>query len=473
MINRQFNQEILNFALELVTEQLGNESHVEQRFQICGLLISAGARIMSHNQQYTVFHKSIILPHLCCYYGNNKILKQLMSSFTKEKLKHILEYEYKIKTFDNETPLMYSVRRGHHNCVKVIMKCLRDHHIVEELSQYIGLAAEAGHLHILKYMLQYYQTTKSSHILKPLPIISALRNKHFQCAELLVKYCSDITPPLCESENEDEWEYVVSTAIECSHNSLKHTLVSLASSYNWNCVKYLLQDMFVDHFDINATYASNTLLGLVVRYCKVNILEQLLKNDIDINKADGLGKYPITSAICEFVANESLNHWKVLKLLIVHGCDVDIVTPDENGIRQPHFSPVGFVVNTRIPEVLAILVLAGADLSQVPAETYEYQEEELDYLWPDRAHLVEDNLMDRAEDEDVDVDIKNILRNHEQVSSLQHLSRLSVRSALKSNSPIIFHKLRGLFPDPLIEYLKLADIDKIETKYDLDYTPRR
>ena len=103
-LRNSFKQDILNYALDLATENIviGQEDHVDLRFQICGQLLAAGAKLMSNNQKWLVFHKSITLTHLCCYYGNTAFLKQLISSMTKEHLELILKYEYSIKNADKQ-----------------------------------------------------------------------------------------------------------------------------------------------------------------------------------------------------------------------------------------------------------------------------------------------------------------------------------------------------------------------------------
>lgn len=88
---------------------------------------------------------------------------------------------------------------------------------------------------------------------------------------------------------------------------------------------------------------------------------------------------------------------------------------------------------SRFPELQELLALAGADPSPVLGTDGQKPEE----------------------------------YTQQHVNSLKHVSRLSVRAAVKTNYPIKVHKLRELLPPTLVNYILLADIDDIERKYNL------
>ena len=235
-----------------------------------------------------------------------------------------------------------------------------------------------------------------------------------------------------------------------THPSVKSLPLRLAfcpGAYGWGCLAYLLQSRFVHYFDLNATPYYNrmgTMLERLILESKVEILEKLLQHDVDINRyinsSWGLPT-PLVHAMDQYqdftVSNNALSvaRWKVLRLLVTHGCDVNAasIVPTfliTSYVSDEKCAPVTIASH---PEVLELLILAGADISE--------------------------DFSRRGNLENI------VLQSRLQVYSLKHWSRLSLRAAIKSNRTIKVHELRGILPPALVDYLMLTDIDDIEDKY--------
>ena len=307
---------------------------------------------------------------------------------------------------------------------------------------------------LLKRLLQFYQYAASKHFYvekKPLPVLAALSENDQDGAKLLVKFSYDIANQMCApSCSEEEWEFILTQAIQSSHRSLTYVPLKLALKARWKCMRYVLQERFVNHFDLNACpcYVDGTLLTNVAGAENSDLLEKLLNYDIDINKPNTDGT-PLMHAVNRYMymrESGGSEAWKTLKLLISNGCAL-------NGLTLYPYTSVMKLIEPQLPrripeflEVLEVFILAGASkclLNKICTRCEETH----------------------ATDEGIDR-VKNIIQqSYEHVQSLKHLSRLSMRAALITNNPIKVHKLKGKLPPVLLDYLMFPDIADIEIKY--------
>eukprot|EP00918_Siedleckia_nematoides_P081943 GHVU01179646.1.p1 GENE.GHVU01179646.1~~GHVU01179646.1.p1 ORF type:complete len:358 (-),score=21.67 GHVU01179646.1:300-1373(-) len=252
-----------------------------------------------------------------------------------------------------------------------------------------------------------------------------------------------ITGGATETLFECAYSAVMEHNIECaklvvgSHTSLRKLPVWFAHRDRWELVTDLLQEKYIKYFYLDATFNNRTLLTLLIDAGKLDLLKHLLKYNININKRDARGT-PIGYAIDRYVKSDTgtkLKNWIIFRLLISHGYDIN------NGVIS--YTTLDYRLQQqklRLCELVETLILAGADLSLVQRI----------------------RSMHLGEKQNLQVIIQ---QSRENVPTLKHCSRLGVRAACRSNTPIQFHKLREVLPSVLVDFLMLPEIDKIEQKY--------
>ena len=166
---------------------------------------------------------------------------------------------------------MFAIQQCQAECVDVILSVCHDIPQLSNLHDWIRHASTSGNTVILTHVLHYYDRVMSSLAscasdLGPLPVRAALSRKDYECAKLLVRFSTDIAQQMSETGCcEEEWEFILNHARESSHKSLSCLPATLASHRNWECIRYKLQDRFLQLFDLNATSEKGTLLTLVIK----------------------------------------------------------------------------------------------------------------------------------------------------------------------------------------------------------------
>ena len=142
----------------------------------------------------------------------------------------------------------------------------------------------------------------------------------------------DLAKKMAATDNIDEWNAILSGAIQSSHSSLKRIPVHLAVQKKCECLEHILQDSFAGHFDLNAFARSGyrafftdheTLLTLLVNDAKLSILKNLLNFEVDLNRKHRRGSSPFVCALNQYLRQPSPTMWSILRLLIAHGCDIN------------------------------------------------------------------------------------------------------------------------------------------------------
>ena len=107
-----------------------------------------------------------------------------------------------------------------------------------------------------------------------------------------MKYSStiNIIHQMCETDDEQEWHFIVSQAVKYEKYSPASLPVSLAYFQNWKCIQFLLQGRFQKQFDVNAKFPNFTMLSRPIKFGKADILTDtlkvLLKHDLDLRPTD-------------------------------------------------------------------------------------------------------------------------------------------------------------------------------------------
>lgn len=495
VLTRPIKQEYLNLALCLTVESTVNY----EGFLIGQKLVSVGANATTAYQQGQP--RTRFSPHY----------KQL-------------EQYYRQLVYNSKLP---AHTRGH---LKNEMRKLCETILCNVYSD-IKCASKHGDLSMLKSILEddyeYCKTLEYDYTASVcMPVIVALRNEQLECAEFLLKMSSDITKEMVSTDSEDEWEFILTHAIECSHSSLTCLAFNLASLKKWACLSYILQERFVTFFDLNMspkpvarsygidleieldsrepddywgdvydecqecelewgyeepqeTTKIYSLLTNVVYNEELGILELLLEHDIDMNTLPTL-----LEVIMYYSQYKTLPSWKMMRLLVSNGYNVD--EEIYQFLRCEKFFPT-FPTDDHyedrnseleeVPEIMDMLVLARASLPSVPQENISGRDRFGIYL-----HIADfyaqgaDTSSISHEGHECDFDreltISSYFRqNSQKVPSLKHLSRMIVRAVCSITGRPRISKLNSVLPHNLVNYLLLPEIDDIERKYDIMSLP--
>lgn len=227
-------------------------------------------------------------------------------------------------------------------------------------------------------------------------------------------------------------------------------LVKVAREGNLSCLHYILQDGFRQMIDLNWLNGNccdgHTALTIVSEryYFNASVIEKLLNFDIDTNKPNIHGQFPLQALINSYYCFdadkwlEAFHHAFIM--LIQYGCDIKASLSDTySADRVNILSDYHALKNTIC--MMEILILAEMDTSVY----YNFKNK----LISPGYHR------DRYEDE-LSCLIDEALR---EPWSLRDQCRYRIRASLRTNIPNKIAKLAGVLPPALRDYLLLLEIE--------------
>eukprot|EP00918_Siedleckia_nematoides_P069663 GHVU01151908.1.p1 GENE.GHVU01151908.1~~GHVU01151908.1.p1 ORF type:complete len:357 (-),score=18.76 GHVU01151908.1:304-1374(-) len=240
------------------------------------------------------------------------------------------------------------------------------------------------------------------------------------------------------------WTRICHHAMKLPRKDLQEMLITVN---NASCLRYILQYGLRHMVDLDgySQYTGETVLTASIRDHNYDVLQELLKHDIDTNKRslNITEDVPIHLLLITLVRHRghSEGGLESLKAFIRYGCDVNIMHPAFNIRNQIFENAIMAEVCMKcgpLPGVLEMLILAGNSVSKIPPYTHE-------------AELTQEE--ERCQ--------SLITSAQTYPCKLQHLCRTKMRSIMKTNIPGKLGGLGELLPPILKNYLLLPEIDDI------------
>lgn len=329
-ISRKHLNEGLDVAVSLF------ESHKKEGvpviFQICSLLLAAGARVTipkDTTEYHSKWKSPINIFHYCCFYGNLSVLQQFVKMLSRRDFKYIMHRNAVIKPVhysDTVTPLACCIIGEHMECTDFVLSHYKLKHarnITSSLEQVSRITSRTIKQEVLKVLLQ--QLTKYGLLDLPMyswvlgcafyytnfPLFKILV-ENYRCfneieyehlmdmvinrdieniLELLHRHHSDVYIPtnirMCalepnifaETKHIEAWQVICQYARKKPPTLLHQLLMKTAVNGNPSCLQYMLQDGFRELLDLNShctcssivhrSYIGETVLTAVLSNCSL------------------------------------------------------------------------------------------------------------------------------------------------------------------------------------------------------------
>ena len=72
-----------------------------------------------------------------------------------------------------------------------------------------------------------------------------------QCAELFISEDRNICEAILSTTDEKQWKLLMHNAVKSENDSIKFLLIAVIEKRNLPCLKFILQDEYRGHLDIN------------------------------------------------------------------------------------------------------------------------------------------------------------------------------------------------------------------------------
>lgn len=286
----------LTEALGAATARFGGlhkEEDIAALLEICEMLVKAGAEIVEYKctecpetkdskklrfcqNESAADHTGASLFHYSCYYGNTKIIKQLLSVLDFCNLSVILRKG--AQGFVEERsmkPLTLAVIKQNIICIKLLVDHCYKYGISCHLSEEITEAVNMNNPSILTLLLQLQQQKGSKVKFLGSSLKLAMEKEFYDCATILIDKKVDIFEAVFATTDEKKWEFLITNSLDgrSSKSSLDLLLFAAVQSSSLPFMQYILQDKYRGCLNVDLT-----VLYVAVDICDLAILRELLNS---------------------------------------------------------------------------------------------------------------------------------------------------------------------------------------------------
>jgi hypothetical protein len=286
---------------------------------------------------------------------------------------------------------------------------------------------------------------------------TAFNNGHLECCDVILNNNLDISlhNAFYGTNNETVWDMILEHGVKHANNSLPGILVYITCDLvaNESVLRYILQSRFREHLDLDFELDNtDTLISGALNRQEIEFIYTVLQYDVNVNKANRHGMTPLGISVSNTVHRRP-NQPHIFKdfiktrALLHYGCDTNVPW-----VKWPYSMPISaspcFAVQLAHrfarPELLEMLIIAGADVSVVEPYRRFYPVQE-----------TEDEILRKAKCQSI-VDIAL-----SQPKSMKCLARFCIRNSVGINLPRKLYELKGILPPVLLQYLFIPEMNSI------------
>jgi ankyrin repeat protein len=284
--------------------------------------------IEHENEQHTAEKYPLDNAEYFCHWGLYSLLKkEIQIQKNPNKIKNFVNKKNEYK----RTSLHVAAENGHLEIVKLLLG--NNANINSQAGNKktpLHVAVENGHLEIVKLLLGNNANINSQEDLGYSSLHVAVEKGHLEIVKLLLENNADVN---IQAGNKDiafylavRYGHLKIVKILLKHTSKDHMLGALYSAVRYGhleIVKLLLDNGARDHINEKAKYGECTLLFLALdcHYIAVDdrleIIKLLLENNADVNIQTIYKKTPLHEAV-------EKGHLEIVKVLLSHGADTTL-----------------------------------------------------------------------------------------------------------------------------------------------------
>ena len=259
-------------ALRKATEkfELCESADVLLQFEICSLLLDAGAVIKERDQS----DNQPSLCHYCCKFGNKRVLSKILPTLTNTQLQDTLCTQF--SSASETTPMFLAIRNNHSECVELLLKDCTERNIQLRLKEEIYTTARTGNFHMLTLLVDHVGERVSDSEYSWC-LVTGMENRHWKCAAMLIENGIQISLALCTAISEDDVLFILDHAYKSSNKSLDRILFDLVEACDSTHLRLLLQDKFRKYCDLDAVHNGVTVLVFTTLRGNVEGVKHLLE----------------------------------------------------------------------------------------------------------------------------------------------------------------------------------------------------